>query len=64
MVARMRVYPYNFYPSSSYMKISIVASKKKKKQNHHKNFDEINISKARSLKIDWPSSPGSYALTL
>ena len=29
MIARMRVYPYNFYPSSSYMKISIVASKKK-----------------------------------
>ena len=40
MVAWMRVYPYNFYTSSSYMKISTVASKKKRNQNHHKNFDK------------------------
>ena len=40
MVTRMRVYPYNFYPSSSYMKISIVASKKKETKIITKNFDK------------------------
>ena len=40
MVTRMRVYPYNFYPSSSYMKTSIVASKKKETKIITKNFDK------------------------